>query len=143
MDASDEEIINALKKADAYSFVMGFPEALSTDLEQGGVNVSGGQKQRLAIARALIKNPRIIIFDDSLSAVDTKTEMTIRANLKQIEDATKIFISQRISTVMNSDMIVVLDNGKIADIGRHDELIRNSSIYREIYSSQLKGGFNG
>lgn len=143
MDASDEEIINALKKADAYSFVMGFPEALSTDLEQGGVNVSGGQKQRLAIARALIKNPRIIIFDDSLSAVDTKTEMTIRANLKQIEDATKIFISQRISTVMNSDMIVVLDNGKIADIGNHDELIRNSSIYREIYSSQLKGGFNG
>lgn len=143
MDASDEEIINALKKADAYSFVMGFPEALSTDLEQGGVNVSGGQKQRLAIARALIKNPRIIIFDDSLSAVDTKTEMTIRANLKLIEDATKIFISQRISTVMNSDMIVVLDNGKIADIGNHDELIRNSSIYREIYSSQLKGGFNG
>lgn len=143
MDASDEEIINALKKADAYSFVMGFPEALSTDLEQGGVNVSGGQKQRLAIARALIKNPRIIIFDDSLSAVDTKTEMTIRANLKQIEDATKIFISQRISTVMNSDMIVVLDNGKIADIGNHDELIKSSSIYREIYSSQLKGGFNG
>ncbi|HIV99072.1 MAG TPA: ABC transporter ATP-binding protein/permease [Candidatus Ornithospirochaeta avicola] len=143
MDASDEEIINALKKADAYSFVMGFPQDLSTDLEQGGVNVSGGQKQRLAIARALIKNPRIIIFDDSLSAVDTKTEMTIRAILKQIENATKIFISQRISTVMNSDMIVVLDNGRIADIGNHDELIRNSSIYREIYSSQLKGGFNG
>ena len=139
-DATDEEIWSAADKAGASEFLHRFPKGLDTDLGQGGVNVSGGQKQRLCIARTLLKKPKILIFDDSTSAVDTATEKEIREALKKLEGVTKIYIAQRISTVMSADKIIILDEGKVMDIGNHDELMRTSSIYREIYDSQLKGG---
>lgn len=139
-EASDEELWSALETAGAKAFVSSFPAGLDTDLGQGGVNVSGGQKQRLCIARALLKKPRIIIFDDSLSAVDSATENQIRQELKKLKGVTKIFIAQRISTVMSADMIFVLDDGQLAASGTHEQLMKSSRVYQEICSSQLKGG---
>lgn len=139
-DASDEEIWDACAKAGAAEFLRRFPQGLDTDLGQGGVNVSGGQKQRLCIARALLKKPKILILDDSASAVDTATELYIRRQLQSIKGMTRIIIAQRISSVMHADEIIVLDDGRIAAMGSHDELLRSSAIYREIYDSQMKGG---
>ena len=139
-DASEEELWKACDSAGAGEFIRRFPSGFDTDLGQGGVNVSGGQKQRLCIARALLKNPKILIFDDSTSAVDSATEKNIRENLKQLEGVTKIFIAQRISTVMEADCIFILDNGHLVASGRHEELLDTSPIYREIYDSQMKGG---
>ncbi len=141
-DASDEEIWAALDKAAASSFVREFPGNLDYDLGQGGVNVSGGQRQRLSIARALISKPRILILDDSTSAVDSATEKAIHDALSHLVGVTKIIIAERISSVRNLDMIIVLSDGRIEDSGTHDELLSRSSIYREIYESQMKGGRN-
>ncbi len=139
-DATDEEIIDACKSAQAHDFVMSFPEQYETDLGQGGVNVSGGQKQRLCIARALLKKPKVVILDDSTSAVDTATDAAIRKAFREkLDDTTTIIIAQRITSVMDSDRIVVLDDGKIDGVGTHDELMKNNEIYREVYLSQQKG----
>lgn len=139
--ATDEELVKAAKLAQAHDFIMEGPGGYQRDLGQGGVNVSGGQKQRLTIARALLKNPRILILDDSTSAVDTKTEAQIRDALrKELPHITKIIIAQRISSVEDADKIIVLDEGKINGIGTSEELLRTNKIYQEIYNSQLKGG---
>lgn len=139
-NASDEQIIAACKAADADSFVSSFPEGYETELGQGGVNVSGGQKQRLCIARALLKNPKVLILDDSTSAVDTATESRIRTALKDIApDTTKIIIAQRISSVKDADMIIVLDDGCVSGIGKHEELLESNKIYKEVFDSQQQG----
>ena len=139
-EATDEEIKNACEIADAHSFVSSFPDGYQTDLGQGGVNVSGGQKQRLCIARAILKKPKILILDDSTSAVDTYTDSKIRAGLRNsIPDTTKIIIAQRISSVSDCDKIIILDNGGINDIGNHEELLARNEIYQDIYNSQQKG----
>lgn len=139
-NASDEEIIEACKAACAHDFITGFPEGYDTNLGQGGVNVSGGQKQRLCIARALLKKPKIIILDDSTSAVDTATDSSIRKAFREkLSETTTIIIAQRITSVKDADRIFVMDDGKIVDIGTHDELMKSSSIYREVYESQQKG----
>ncbi len=139
-NATDQEIIAACKAAQAYDFVMSFPDGFDTDLGQGGVNVSGGQKQRLCIARALLKKPKIIILDDSTSAVDTATDAKIRqAFSDSFKDTTAIIIAQRITSICDADRIVVLDDGKIAGIGTHEELLQNNEIYRDVYHSQQKG----
>ncbi len=139
-NATDEQIIEACKAADADSFVQSFPDGYETDLGQGGVNVSGGQKQRLCIARALLKNPKILILDDSTSAVDTATEGRIRKSLKELApDTTKIIIAQRISSVKEADVIFVLDEGKISGCGTHDQLLESNKIYREVFESQQQG----
>ena len=139
-NASDEEIVLACKQAQAEEFIDKFPKKYDTFIEQGGNNVSGGQKQRLCIARALLKKPKILILDDSTSAVDTKTDALIRKAFKEsIPDTTKIIIAQRISSVQDSDRIIVLDDGKINGIGTHDELLKNNDIYKEVYESQVKG----
>lgn len=138
--ATDEELVAACKSAQAHDFISAFPDGYNTDLGQGGVNVSGGQKQRLCIARALLKKPKILILDDSTSAVDTFTDSKIREAFKNdIPNTTKIIIAQRISSVEDADKIIVLDNGKIADIGTHEELLERSPIYSEVYYSQQKG----
>lgn len=138
-DATQEEIEQACKAACAHDFITSFPDGYDTDLGQGGVNVSGGQKQRLCIARALLKKPKIMILDDSTSAVDTATDAGIRQGLKNIaRDMTTIIIAQRISSVENCDKIVVLDDGKINAVGTHDELLKSCSIYQEVYNSQQK-----
>ena len=138
--ATDEQIIAACKAADADSFISSFPEGYDTMLGQGGVNVSGGQKQRLCIARALLKNPKILILDDSTSAVDTATEGRIRGALKELApETTKIIIAQRISSVKEADMIIVLDEGSVSAVGTHEELLKSSHIYREVYESQQQG----
>jgi len=138
--ATDEEIIEACKIAMAHDFIMSFPAGYDTYLGQGGVNVSGGQKQRISIARSLLKNPKIIILDDSTSAVDTKTESSIRHALRtKLKETTTIIISQRVSSIKDADKILVLDDGKINGLGTHDELMENNKIYREIYESQQKG----
>lgn len=142
-NATDAEIEEACKLSQAHEFVSAFPNGYDTMIEQGGTNVSGGQKQRLCIARALLKKPKILILDDSTSAVDTKTDKLIRMGFeKYIPETTKIIIAQRISSVENADRIIVLDNGKIADIGTHDELLKSSEIYREVYEQQTRGGGN-
>ena len=139
-DATDEEMIRVCKLAQAHEFIETFPDKYDTAITQGGTNVSGGQKQRLCIARALLKKPKILILDDSTSAVDTKTDSLIRrAFAEEIPDTTKIIIAQRISSVEHADKIIVLDGGKIESVGTHAELLEKSPIYREIYESQTKG----
>ena len=140
-NATDEEMIEACVLAQADEFIKTFPDGYDTYIEQGGTNVSGGQKQRLCIARALLKNPKILILDDSTSAVDTKTDAFIREGFKQyIPETTKIIIAQRIASVKDADMIIVMDNGCVSAIGNHDELMQNSDIYREVYEQQIGGG---
>ena len=140
-NASDEEIKRVAKLAQADDFVQAFPEGYETQLDQGGTNVSGGQKQRLTIARALLKKPKILILDDSTSAVDTKTDAYIRRSFsEEIPNTTKIIVSQRISSIQDSDRIIVLNEGKIDGIGTHEELLENNEIYNEVYNSQVKGG---
>lgn len=140
-DATDEQMIEACRLACADEFIEKFPDKYDTYIEQGGANVSGGQKQRLCIARALLKRPKILILDDSTSAVDTKTDALIRKAFKEfIPETTKIIIAQRISSVQEADKIVVLDGGKINGFGTHDELMKSNEIYREVYFSQNKGG---
>ena len=140
-NATDEEIAEACRLAQADGFVNAFPEKYETKIEQGGTNVSGGQKQRLCIARALIKKPKILILDDSTSAVDTKTDALIRQGFAEfIPETTKIIIAQRISSVQEADLIVVMENGCISDMGNHAELLARSEIYREIYEQQTNGG---
>ncbi len=139
-DASDEEMERVCKLACADEFIQGFPDKYDTYIEQGGTNVSGGQKQRLCIARTLLKKPKILILDDSTSAVDTKTDAMIRkAMTEEIPDTTKIIIAQRISSVQDADLIIILDDGKINAIGNHASLLESSEIYKEIYTSQIKG----
>jgi ATP-binding cassette subfamily B protein len=140
-NATDEEIAEACHAACADEFIDTFPDGYDTYIEQGGSNVSGGQRQRLCIARALLKKPKILILDDSTSAVDTKTDAIIReAMQKSIPGATKIIIAQRISSVEHADMIVVMKGGKVDGVGTHDELLKSNAIYKEIYESQVKGG---
>lgn len=139
-NATDEEMKRACIAACADEFIQTFPDGYDTYIEQGGSNVSGGQKQRLCIARALLKNPKILIMDDSTSAVDTKTDAMLRATMKQqIPGTTKLIIAQRISSVQDCDRIIVIDNGEINGIGSHDELLKTNDIYREVYESQVKG----
>lgn len=139
-EATDEEIEAACKSACAHDFIKDFPKGYETDLGQGGVNVSGGQKQRLCIARALLKKPKIIILDDSTSAVDTATDSNIRKAFREnLADTTTFIIAQRISSVQDADRIIVMDAGKISDVGTHEELLSRSEIYREVYESQQKG----
>ena len=138
--ATDEEIIEACKNACAHDFIMSFPNQYETDLGQGGVNVSGGQKQRLCIARALLKKPKILILDDSTSAVDTKTDAIIRKSLREnLSDVTKLIIAQRVSSVQDADKIIVLDEGRIVGFGTHEELLETNEIYKDVYMSQMKG----
>ena len=139
-NATDEEIIAACKAASAHDFVSSFPDGYETELGQGGVNLSGGQKQRLCIARALLKQPKILILDDSTSAVDTATDAAIRKNLAStLNNTTKIIIAQRISSIQDADVIYVLDEGEIVDFGNHEKLLETCEIYKEVYESQLKG----
>ncbi len=139
-DATDEEIITAAKASAAHDFIMSFPDGYDSWIEQGGVNVSGGQKQRLCIARALLANPKVIILDDSTSAVDTATDAMIRRGFKEhISDATVLIIAQRINSVKDADFIIVLDEGRINGVGSHDELMKTNDIYREVYESQQRG----
>lgn len=140
-EATDEEIIEACKQACAHDFITSFPDGYEQNLGQGGVNVSGGQKQRLCIARALLKKPKILILDDSTSAVDTATDANIRKAFREnLGDVTTFIIAQRISSVKDADRIIVMDDGKITDVGTHAELLETSEIYREVYDSQQKGG---
>jgi len=140
-DATDAELTTACRLACAEEFIIALPEGYNTYIEQGGTNVSGGQKQRLCIARALLKNPRILILDDSTSAVDTRTDAIIlKSFASHLPNVTKIIIAQRVSSIQNADKIVVLDEGKIVALGKHEELIQTCSIYKEVYESQRKGG---
>ena len=140
-DATDEELEEACKLAQADEFVRSFPDGYDTYIEQGGTNVSGGQKQRLCIARALLKKPKILILDDSTSAVDTKTDMLIRSGFKKyIPETTKIIIAQRVASVQDADIIIVMDGGKISAVGTHNDLLEKSEIYREVYTQQTGGG---
>jgi len=136
-EATDEELVEACKLAQADEFVRSFPDGYDTHIEQGGTNVSGGQKQRLCIARALLKKPKILILDDSTSAVDTQTDALIRKAFREyIPQTTKIIIAQRISSVQDADRILVMESGKINGIGTHEELLKNNEIYAEVYYSQ-------
>ena len=140
-NATDEELIHACKLACAHDFVTSFPDGYDTHIEQGGTNVSGGQKQRLCIARALLKKPKILILDDSTSAVDTRTDALIRqAFREEIPGTTKLIIAQRVASVQDADMIVIMDNGMVNAVGTHEELLASSTIYQEVYYSQKKGG---
>jgi len=140
-NATDEEMVEACKLAQAHDFVMGFEKGYDHYIEQGGSNVSGGQKQRLCIARALLKKPKILILDDSTSAVDTRTDAFIREGFKRfIPETTKIIIAQRVASVMDADMIIIMENGRIADKGTHAELMERCEMYREIYEQQTRGG---
>ena len=140
-NATDEELVEACRLAQADAFIRAFPDGYDTHIEQGGTNVSGGQKQRLCIARALLKKPKILILDDSTSAVDTKTDAQIRAGFRAyIPDTTKIIIAQRVASVQDADLIIVMDNGRVSAVGRHEELLTSCDIYREIYQQQTNGG---
>ena len=140
-EASDEEMTEACKLAQADDFIRAFPEGYDTHIEQDGSNVSGGQKQRLCIARALLKKPKILILDDSTSAVDMRTDAALRrAFRKQLPHTTKLIIAQRISSVSDADRIIVMDGGRIVAVGTHEQLLETSDIYREVHDSQLKGG---
>ncbi len=139
-DADDDMLWEACRAAGAAEFLERMPKRLDTEVGQGGVNFSGGQKQRLCIARTLLKNPKVLIFDDATSAVDTATEAGIRATLAGLRDMTKIIIAQRITSVMHSDSIVVLDDGKVHAVGTHEALLKNDPIYQEIYATQMRGG---
>ena len=138
-NATDEELVEACKLAQADGFIQEMPDKYDTYIEQGGTNVSGGQKQRLCIARALVKKPKILILDDSTSAVDTKTDKLIRdAFAKKIPNNTKIIIAQRISSVEDCDKIIVMKQGKIDAVGTHEELVKTNKIYKEVYESQTQ-----
>ena len=140
-NASDEEVQRVCRLAQADSFIKEFPAGYNTMIVEGGNNVSGGQKQRLCIARALLKKPKILILDDSTSAVDTKTDALIRkAFREEIPDTTKIIIAQRVSSVEDADMIIVMENGRVNGVGTSEELLKTNAIYREVYESQVKGG---
>jgi len=140
-DATDEELIHACKLACAHDFIMGFPDGYDHKIEQGGTNVSGGQKQRLCIARALLKKPKILILDDSTSAVDTRTDALIRQAFRdEIPGTTKLIIAQRVSSVQDADMIIIMENGMVDAVGTHEELLKSSTIYQEVFYSQQKGG---
>ena len=139
-DATEKQLWDACRAAHADEFLNRMPDGLDTDLGQGGVNVSGGQKQRLCIARTLLKHPKVLIFDDSTSAVDTATESGIRCALAELHDVTKLIIAQRISSVQSADLIVILDDGRLHAVGTHAELLASDTIYQEIYHSQMKGG---
>ena len=140
-NATDEEMLEACRLAQADEFIQQFPDKYDTWIEQGGSNVSGGQKQRLCIARALLKKPKVLILDDSTSAVDTRTDALIRQGFRQfIPDTTKIIIAQRVASVEDADRIIVMDGGRISAIGTHEELLKSSDIYREVYTSQTKAG---
>ena len=142
-DATEAELVQAAKNAQAYDFIMAMPQGFDTWLDQGGVNVSGGQKQRLCIARAMLRHPAILILDDSTSAVDSATEAEIRRSFSEnLKDTTVIIIAQRISSVRYADKIVVLDDDHIAAEGTHEELMQTSDIYREIYQSQQEGAID-
>ena len=142
-EATDEELIHACRLACAHDFIMGFPDGYDHKIEQGGTNVSGGQKQRLCIARALLKKPQILILDDSTSAVDTRTDASIRkAFREEIPNTTKLIIAQRIASVQDADMIIVLENGQVNAVGNHEELMKTCAIYQEVYYSQQKGGLS-
>ena len=139
--ADDEMLLEATKDSQAYEFISRFPEGLDTGIDQGGVNVSGGQKQRLCIARAMLKNPSILILDDSTSAVDSATEAKIRETFySKYKDTTVLLVAQRISSVQYADQIIVLEHGTIEDMGTHDELMARCRVYQEIYASQQEGG---
>lgn len=139
-DATDEEIIEACKTAQADEFIQDFKEGYDTKIERGGSNVSGGQRQRLCIARALLMNPKILILDDSTSAVDTKTDSLIRQGLAtSLKETTKIIIGQRISSIQDADRIIVMNDGQIDAIGRHEELLATNAIYQEVYEMQTQG----
>ena len=142
-EADEETILEACRAACADEFIQRMPEGLDTDLGQGGVNVSGGQKQRLCIARTLLKKPKVLIFDDSTSAVDTATEGRIRQALSQLRDVTKIIIAQRITSVMEADLIVILEDGRVHAVGTHEELLAGDPIYQELYASQMGGEQEG
>jgi ATP-binding cassette subfamily B protein len=140
-NATDEEMVRICRLAQADEFIRNHPDGYDTYIEQGGTNVSGGQKQRLCIARALLKKPKILILDDSTSAVDTKTDALIRAGFKKfIPETTKIIIAQRVASVQDADMIIVFDNGAVSDVGNHEELLSRCVIYREVYEQQTNGG---
>jgi ATP-binding cassette subfamily B protein len=140
-EATDEEMRHACHLACADEFIESFPDGYDTYIEQGGANVSGGQKQRLCIARALLKKPKILILDDSTSAVDTKTDAFIRKSMREyIPETTKLIIAQRISSVQDADKIIVLDGGKIIAMGNHEELLESCEVYRETYNSQNNAG---
>jgi len=138
-NATEAQMTEAAKSAQADSFIRSFADGYETELDQGGTNVSGGQKQRLCIARALLKHPRILILDDSTSAVDTATEASIRQSFRnELKDSTKLIIAQRISSVQEADMIIVMDDGAITGVGTHEQLLANNKAYQEIYHSQVK-----
>ena len=139
-EADDDTLWAACRAACADEFLERMPKRLDTDLGQGGVNVSGGQKQRLCIARTLLKRPKVLIFDDSTSAVDTATEGKIRRALAQRTDVTKLIIAQRLTSVMDADQIVILEDGRVHAVGTHAQLLANDPIYQEIYHSQMRGG---
>ena len=140
-NASDAELERVCRIAQADGFIRSFPNGYDTRIEQGGANVSGGQKQRLCIARALLKKPKVLILDDSTSAVDTRTDALIRQGFREfIPETTKIIIAQRVASVQDADRIIVMDGGRISAVGSHDELMKTSEIYREVYTSQNKAG---